>query len=312
MKYKIGDRVKVREDLIFGEFCNDDDCDFALGRNKYRGKIVTILKILGSYYIIKEDNGMWSWSEDMFEGLAEENIPKKEFILTQEFINNGAIHCNTKEEYNNMINWFKNNNIEIDLHDRERGWDYENLYIAYDNTFCNSWYICVSDYSYNDKSCNYDIVEWTDYMSQDIKPKEIETKTEDKKEIVEYEDIDISMINGYALNFYNKEATDRLLKEDKPYFLYLDATAIKGSDLPNFIAWLQKVNTYREQTLAETNIEYVDFQTALEWMKQGNKAKIDDYTYYIKDNKFKVKECTQNDLELRLYQIESKEWILIK
>lgn len=232
---------------------------------------------------------------------------KKEFKLTDEFLNNGAIHCNTKEEYNNMIQWFENNNIKIDF-DKEREWEYEILYITDYSGRCLWISVCL----YNENGCSHNVIEWTDYVSQDIKPKEIETKIEDEKEIVKYEDIDTSITNGYALKFYNKEATDGILKADACSFLYLDTTFIKGSDLPNFIAWLQKVNTYREQTLAETNIEYVDFQTALEWMKQGNKAKIDDYTYYIKDNKFKVKECTQNDLELRLYQIESKEWILIK
>lgn len=232
---------------------------------------------------------------------------KKEFKLTKEFMNNGAIHCNTKEEYNNMIEWFESNNIKIDLHDRERGWDYENLYIAYDNTFCNSWYICVSDYSYNDKSCNYDIVEWTDYMSQDIKPKEIETKTADEKEIT-FEDIDISN-EGYKLNCINKNILDGCVKENDSDFLYINSQKTSYSEIPNLIKWLQDIYTYGQQILKE--IEYVDFQTALEWMKQGRQSKLGDIKYSIDENEFKAVGFG-TPLEFNLSQIESKKWILIK
>ncbi len=67
MKYKVGDRVKVREDLIahkaYGTNIVNDDMF------KLRGQIVTIEEIHSSCYLIKNDG--WAWTDEMFSGLAE-------------------------------------------------------------------------------------------------------------------------------------------------------------------------------------------------------------------------------------------------
>lgn len=65
MKYKVGDKVKIREDLHEGYyklFCSNDMVS-------YKGKIVTIEKVFDDYYYIKEDS-MWCWTDGMFEGLV--------------------------------------------------------------------------------------------------------------------------------------------------------------------------------------------------------------------------------------------------
>lgn len=224
---------------------------------------------------------------------------KKEFKLTEEFIENGAIHCNTEEEYKDMIKWFGDNDIELDANCENIEWNYKNIYI----TIYNSEFLWISAYSYNDNSCGYYIIEWTNYISKDINPKEIENKTEENKEIT-FEDINIKT-RGYELNA-GKTYVDKYIKDNTPTLLYIHDRSLPYSEIPDFIRWLQDVYTYGQQIL-----KYTDFNSALEWMKQGNKAKLGKYTYYIENNNFKVKECSQEDIELRLHQVDSKEWILL-
>lgn len=70
MKYKVGDKVKVRENLV-------TDKDYGNGwffideMSEYKGKILTIkmMRSDGSYCV---DENMWTWTNDMFKGLASE------------------------------------------------------------------------------------------------------------------------------------------------------------------------------------------------------------------------------------------------
>lgn len=83
-KFKVGDQVKVREDLsilkMYGmddnsshiEFVTDDMIEFC-------GDIVTITIFdkTGNYYKISEDNECRYWTDEMFEGLVDkEGIDK--------------------------------------------------------------------------------------------------------------------------------------------------------------------------------------------------------------------------------------------
>lgn len=69
MKYKIGDRVRVKEDLMVGKYYNN--CYFNSSMDTQRGKIVTIEEVDEPFYYIKEDE--YVWTEEMFSGLAEES-----------------------------------------------------------------------------------------------------------------------------------------------------------------------------------------------------------------------------------------------
>jgi hypothetical protein len=66
MKYKVGDKVRVRKDIKSGErFCL---CSFTDEMQIYAGKIVTIKTEIGSGgYEIIEDNGACIWKEEMFD-----------------------------------------------------------------------------------------------------------------------------------------------------------------------------------------------------------------------------------------------------
>lgn len=83
MKYKAGDRVKVRKDLKTGKIYGV--VDFVKEMEKFRGKNVTIKKAFEGYgggdrYQIQEDNGKWTWSNNMFEPIITNFDKVKEEI----------------------------------------------------------------------------------------------------------------------------------------------------------------------------------------------------------------------------------------
>ena len=65
MKYKVCDRVKIREDLIVGNEYGADD--FAEEMELYKGGIATITDIYNNKYFIDVDDGEWHWTDEMFE-----------------------------------------------------------------------------------------------------------------------------------------------------------------------------------------------------------------------------------------------------
>lgn len=70
MKYKVGDKVKVREDLEIGK--SYDKKTFVEKMKKYKGQIVTIKVVYDDRYRIEEDNQDWYWTDEMLEGVEEE------------------------------------------------------------------------------------------------------------------------------------------------------------------------------------------------------------------------------------------------
>ena len=78
MKYKVGDKVKVRSDLQDGEIYG---CYiFSEGMKKHKGKNVTISFALDGCYDIEEDRGKYTWTDKMFEGLVEDELTAEEAI----------------------------------------------------------------------------------------------------------------------------------------------------------------------------------------------------------------------------------------
>lgn len=76
MKYKIGDKVRIRRDLktleVYGGQLFIEQMD------KYKGMPVTISKVFSNTYYIKEDNEDWCWTDEMFE--AENELTAEEAI----------------------------------------------------------------------------------------------------------------------------------------------------------------------------------------------------------------------------------------
>lgn len=72
MKYKVGDKVKVREDLEYKQYGGDGAFDVAVGKMQdLKGSIVTITKITQSNKYEIEESDCY-WTADMFSGLAED------------------------------------------------------------------------------------------------------------------------------------------------------------------------------------------------------------------------------------------------
>lgn len=68
MKYKVGDKVKVREDLKVGRYYSG--VYFNEEMAKLKGKVVEIKDVYSISYYIKECG--YFWTDEMFSGLAEE------------------------------------------------------------------------------------------------------------------------------------------------------------------------------------------------------------------------------------------------
>ena len=64
MKYKVGDRVKVRSDLTLSELYDG----YCVLDEMIKKNIVTITFVHNDYYEIKED--AFYWTDKMFEGLS--------------------------------------------------------------------------------------------------------------------------------------------------------------------------------------------------------------------------------------------------
>ena len=73
MKYKVGDIVKLRDDLEEGKYYGDYYCSYKMAQ--FRGEKVTIAGISEgrTHYSIEEDCRLHYWTDEMIEGLWEES-----------------------------------------------------------------------------------------------------------------------------------------------------------------------------------------------------------------------------------------------
>lgn len=65
MKYKVGDKVKVREDLVVDKEYGSDV--FIEEMEQHKGKTATITLVCHDKYCIDLDEGEWYWTDEMFE-----------------------------------------------------------------------------------------------------------------------------------------------------------------------------------------------------------------------------------------------------
>lgn len=98
MKYKVGDKVRVRRDLeenkAYGGWGALEDMA------KMRGEIVTIRRVRRSAYELEEKGLMWT--DEMFEGLADEELTAEEAIrLRGEICDGRDCSCCKLSAYNN-------------------------------------------------------------------------------------------------------------------------------------------------------------------------------------------------------------------
>lgn len=98
MKYKVGDKVRVRRGLKASLHYGGVLVNFEMAKKE----IVTIASVGALYYKIKEDS--FCWTDEMFEGLVEEELTAEEVIkLHGEMCNKKACSdCKLSSKNNGM------------------------------------------------------------------------------------------------------------------------------------------------------------------------------------------------------------------
>ena len=71
---KVGDKVKIKQDLVLGEFYNH--CGYHAPMEKYAGKVATVTEVFDSEtgcpnYSLDIDKGKWFWDYEMIEPVEE-------------------------------------------------------------------------------------------------------------------------------------------------------------------------------------------------------------------------------------------------
>lgn len=111
MNLKVGDKVRIREDLKLRKYRSSDSTYEAIVVRKmmeYKGGIATIKRIHYAGIDIDLDNGKWCWADTMFEEIEKEKVNeiifnKPSFIHNdvEKVIRNGnaiVVMLNTKDK----------------------------------------------------------------------------------------------------------------------------------------------------------------------------------------------------------------------
>lgn len=90
MKYKVGDKVRVREDLNINERYG---LLYAIDE-MIKKKTVTIAYVYDGYYGIEEN--VFMWTDEMFEGLVEDELTAEEAIILRSEMCDNTSCCDCK------------------------------------------------------------------------------------------------------------------------------------------------------------------------------------------------------------------------
>lgn len=113
MKFKVGDKIKVRKGLIVGG--DYGDWYFCSSMEQWKGKIMTIREVRSDSYKVEENN--WEWSEEMLER-AEYTYGdlKKSPIGTKVTFEKGVALIKIKENFYTNNFWNRSNEDLKDLY----------------------------------------------------------------------------------------------------------------------------------------------------------------------------------------------------
>ena len=103
MKYKVGDKVKIRKDLKVGEIYGG--CRFASGMQKLVGKIACIEVVSKGNECYRIDSNHFLWTDEMFEGKVKDNINistngNQVIAINEETGKKGVARCHPDDEFN--------------------------------------------------------------------------------------------------------------------------------------------------------------------------------------------------------------------
>ena len=111
MKYKVGDKVRVRKDLVVNSCYGKED--FVREMKSFIGKIVTISKVIDGEYMILEDDGDYAWTEEMFEGLANEAPSIVKRINDKHNILNGLLNSDGSVDGEKLMEKLEDRQMQI-------------------------------------------------------------------------------------------------------------------------------------------------------------------------------------------------------
>lgn len=109
MKYKVGDKVRIREDLVVGK--EYGDCYARASMVEMGGSVVTIENInqissKGFAYSIEEDPFCFSWTDEMFDPVDEELTEEEAIrIMSEICMKQGCTNCpiSKGEDFENFL-----------------------------------------------------------------------------------------------------------------------------------------------------------------------------------------------------------------
>lgn len=71
MRYKLGDKVTIRKDLVVKRYYFGDNTGFNVlfvkDMKKFLGRTAIIVSLCNSSYKLNIDNGLWFWTDEMLE-----------------------------------------------------------------------------------------------------------------------------------------------------------------------------------------------------------------------------------------------------
>lgn len=109
MKYKVGDKVKIREDLVIDEIYGDNS--FAEEMEQYKGKTATITDTYFGKYEIDIDNGNWCWTDEMLEDCVDISESKDDVKAKTVDIGYYLEYCGHKVIKNVYLDGYDDNDI---------------------------------------------------------------------------------------------------------------------------------------------------------------------------------------------------------
>lgn len=98
MKYKVGDKVRVRKDLVADKRYGNHF--FVSDMKPYIGKTMTIDSITIYGYRLKEDKGGWYWTDEMLEDAEDITIlVKGNKVIAKRGNKVGIAKCSPEDEF---------------------------------------------------------------------------------------------------------------------------------------------------------------------------------------------------------------------
>lgn len=100
MRYKVGDKVRVRKDLVFNKRYGGNT--FVVGMDRYSGKIMTIgyVNHRGNYIFVG-DTERWCWTDEMLESVESINIiVEGNKVIAKRGNKVGIARCSPEDEFN--------------------------------------------------------------------------------------------------------------------------------------------------------------------------------------------------------------------